>query len=167
MAKSLSVAAHDSIAELRTFLARTRDEGYRKRIRAIIRIREREPRGTIARSLGASRTSLCSWITKYNAGGLLALAPNKGGRPEGNPKWDAKIFDDLAKEIDKGGYWSIPRMQEWLNQNKKKDIPEQTVWYRMDQLNYSYKSARAHPTQGNKETQDAFKNGGLLRSWSR
>jgi transposase len=167
MAKLLSVVAHDSIKKLRALLARTRDEGYRKRIRAIIRIKEGEPRGTIAFSLGASRTSLCSWVTKYNAGGVSALAPNKGGRLEGNPKWEADIFDDMAKEIDKGGYWSIPRMQEWLHTHKKKDIPEQTVWYRMDQLNYSYKGARPHPVQGNKEKQESFKKGASLPSWSR
>ena len=50
-------------------------------------------------------------------------------------------------------------MQEWLIANKKKDIPEQTVWYRMNQLDYSYKGARPHPTQGNKEKQDGFKKG--------
>lgn len=166
MATSLSVVAHDSIEELRALLARTRDEGYRKRIRAIIRIKEGSPRGKVARALGASRTSLCSWITKYNIGGSLALAPSKGGRPKGNPKWDALHFEKLAKEIDKGGYWSIPRMQEWLTQNYTVNIPEQTVWYRMDQLGYSYKGARPHPAQGNKEKQESFKKGGLFRSWS-
>jgi len=167
MAKPLSVAAHDSVDILRALLARTRDEGYKKRIRAIIRLKEGEPHREVARSLGASPTSVCLWITKYNSGGSLALASNLGGRPEGNPKWDGDIFDDLAKEIDKGGYWSIPRMQDWLITNKKKAIPEQTVWYRMDQLNYSYKGARPHPTQGNKEKQEAFKKGALRHSWSR
>ncbi len=166
MAKPLSVTAHDSTEELRALLARTRDEGYKKRIRAIIRLQEGEPHREVARSLGASPTSVCLWITKYNACGSLALAPNKGGRPEGNPKWDSAIFDELAKEIDTGGYWSIPRMQKWISEHYKKDIPEQTVWYRMDKLDYSYKGARPHPVQGNKERQEAFKKGGLLHSWS-
>ncbi len=136
MPTSLSVIAHDSVGELRALLARTRDEGYRKRIRAIIRIKEGNLRGAVARALGASRTSLASWVTKYNVGGSAALTGNKGGRPEGNPKWDAGVFAKLAQEIDKGGYWSIPRMREWINTHHKKDIPEQTVWYRMNQLNY-------------------------------
>jgi transposase len=167
MAKPLSVAAHDSTEKLRALLARTRDEGYKKRIRAIIRLQEGERHREVARSLGASPTSVCLWITKYNAGGSLALAPDKGGRPEGNPKWGSAIFDDLAEEIDKGGYWSIPRMQKWISEHYKKDIPEQTVWYRMDKLNYSYKGARPHPVQGNKEKQDLFKKGASLLSWSR
>lgn len=166
MATSLSVIAHDSVEQLRATLACTRDEGHRKRIRAIIRVTEGVPRGTVAHALGASRTSLCSWITKYNTGGSGALVTHKGGRPEGNPKWDAVQFETLAKEIDKGGYWSIPRMQEWLTKHYAVNIPEQTVWYRMDQLNYSYKGARPHPMQGNKEKQEAFKKGASHHSWS-
>lgn len=168
MAKSLSVVAHDSPEELRALLARTRDEGYRKRIRGIIRILEGSPHGEVAKALGASRTSVCSWISKYNRDGYIGLAPDKGGRPEGNPKWDTMIFNDLAKEIDaKGGYWSIPRMQEWLTAHCAVNIPGQTVWYHLDQLGYSYKSARPHPLKGDKERQKAFKKRGLFRSWSR
>jgi len=111
--------------------------------------------------------SVTTWLARYNKGGTSALVSNKGGRPKGNPKWDASLFTDLARAIDKGGYWSIPRMQEWLQEHHKKDIPEQTVWYRMDQLKYSYKSARPHPVQGSTERQDAFKKGGLPHSWSR
>lgn len=166
MATPLAVAAHDSLKKLRAHLARIRDEGYRRRIRGIIRLKEGMRHRDVAASLGASPTSVCAWIAKYNTGGLNALAPNKGGRPEGNPKWDADIFDDLAKEIDKGGYWSIPLMQAWIAQHHKVNIPEQTVWYRMDQLNYSYKGARPHPTQGNKEKQESFKKRASYRIWS-
>lgn len=167
MATPLSVAAHDSREALRAFLVRTRDEGHRKRIRAIIRMKEGERRGAVARALGASRTSVCSWITRYNTGGVAALATNKGGRKDGNPLWNALVFDNLAKEIDKGGYWSVPRMQLWISEHHRQNIPEQTIWYRMDQLGYSYKGARPHPVRGNKERQEDFKKGGLFRSWSR
>ena len=167
MATALSVVAHDSVEQLRERIIHIHDEGHRRRLRAIIRLKQGALHQDVASTLGASRTSVCSWITKYNDGGWKALAPNKGGRPEGNPKCDAAIFLDLAKEIDKGGYWSIPRMQEWLRTQHKKDVPEQTVWYRMDQLNYSYKSARPSPIGGSKEKQESFKKGASSRSWSR
>lgn len=166
MATPLTVIAHDSLKKLRNHLTRVHDEGYRKRIRALIRLREGEPHGQVAKALGASRGSVCSWITKYNTGGISALVSNKGGRPEGNPKWDTKIFNDLIKEIDKGGYWSIPKMQAWISEHHKVNIPEQTVWYRMDQLNYSYKGARPHPTQGNRKKQEGFKKRGSYHIWN-
>ena len=121
----------------------------------------------IVERLTVDAKSVTTWLQRYNEKGTPALLSNKGGRPEGNPKWDTTIFTDLAKEIEKGGYWSIPRMQEWLTTHKKKSVPEQTVWYRMDQLGYSYKSAKPSPIGGNKEKQADFKKGALLRSWSR
>ncbi len=167
MAHFTSVAPRHSADELRSAQKRSRDEGQRTRITAIMLAKEGKQRQEIVEYLRVSDHSITNWVHAYNEGGLSALTTNKGGRPEGNPKWNSAIFDDLAKEIDKGGYWSIPRMQEWLKKHKNKDIPEQTVWYRMDQLNYSYKGARPHPVQGNKEKQDDFKKTALLRSWSR
>ena len=85
---------------------------------------------------------------------------SKGGRPEGNPTWDRAIFDELIKEIDKGGrYWSVPLMHEWIKEKYKKEIPENTVWYHVTGLDYTYKSARPHPMQGDTAKQDAFKKG--------
>jgi len=163
----LTVVAHDTEAQLREKLRHAHDEAYKTRLKAILLAVRGKKRYEIVDQLTVDASSVTEWVQRYNEKGSGALVSNKGGRPEGNPKWEADIFDDLAKEIDKGGYWSVPRMQAWLKSNKKKAIPEQTVWYRMDQLGYSYKSARPSPVQGNKEKQDAFKKGGLPRSWSR
>lgn len=162
-----TLCAHDSIIHLEAAMKHTRDSAEKARIKAIILRKRGKTPQEIAESLVVTDRSVTTWINRYNKGGLPALVSNKGGRPEGNPRWDSELFDDLAKAIDKGGYWSIPRMQEWLKKHKDKDIPEQTVWYRMDQLNYSYKGARPHPVQGNKEKQDVFKKTASPRSWSR
>ena len=167
MAHFTPVAPRHSADELRAAKIRSRDEGQKLRITAIILAKEGKQRQEIVEHLRVSDHSITNWVHAYNEGGIPALTTNKGGRPNGNPKWDRGIFDDLAKEIDKGGYWSIPRMQEWLIKHKGKDIPEQTVWYRMDQLKYSYKGARPHPVQGNKEKQDNFKKTDSRLSWSR
>lgn len=166
MANITKVLAHDTEAELREKLGAASDEAYKTRLKAIILAKTGEKRFEIVQTLIVDPKSVTTWIQKYNKGGTGALKSNYGGRPEGNPLWDASIFDALAKEIDKGGYWSIPIMQKWIHEHQKKDIPEQTVWYRMDQLNYSYKGARPHPTQGNKQKQELFKKGGLPHSWS-
>jgi transposase len=162
-----TLCAHDSIIDLETAVKKERDPFVRLRIKAILLRKRGKTPQEIAESLVVTDRSVTSWINKYNSGGLSALATKPSGRSEGNPKWDVTIFDDLAKEIDKGGYWSIPRMQEWLTTHKHVDIPEQTVWYRMDQLHYSYKGARPHPVQGNKEKQDDFKKTVSHPSWSR
>lgn len=167
MAHFTSIEPRHTIAELRTSMKQSRDEGQKTRLKAIIFAQEGCGRQEIVERLQVSDHSITNWVHAYNEGGISALATNNGGRPKGNPKWSNDIFSALAQEIDKGGYWSIPRMQEWLKKEYKKDIPEQTVWYRMDQLNYSYKSARPHPVQGNKERQETFKKVASPRSWSR
>jgi len=158
---------HDTVEDLKVKLKDHPDEAYKTRVKAILLAMKGKKRFEIVEQLTVDAKSVTTWIARYNEGGTAALVSNKGGRPEGNPKWDNDIFKELAKEIDKGGYWSVPRMQEWLKKHHKKDIPEQTVWYRIDQLNYSYKGARPHPVQGSKERQEAFKKGALFNSWSR
>ena len=164
---TIHVESSATIESLKQALKASADAAHKTRIRAIIKLREGKTKVATAEELTIGRTVLIEWVKRYNAGGISALALSKGGRPEGNPKWDASVFVSLAKEIDKGGYWSIPRMQEWIQMQYQKDIPEQTVWYRMDQLGYSYKGARPHPVLGDRERQETFKKGVSLHSWSR
>ena len=156
----------DSLAELQTAVKRARDPTLLVRLKAILlRKRGKNPQ-EVADSLLVTDRVVRSWINLYNTNGIGGLKPKPYGRPEGNPKWDRGVFLDLGKELYKVGYWSIPRMQHWLTEHKNINVPEQTVWYRMDQLGYSYKSSRPHPTQGNKDKQDAFKKGALYHSWN-
>jgi transposase len=168
MAHFTPVADRHTIAELRTAMKKSRDEGQKTRLRAIIAAKAGASRNDIVVLLSVSDHSVTNWVGAYNEGGIDALKTNTGGRPKGSGLvWTDDCFTALGKEIDKGGYWSIPRMQEWLREHHQKDIPEQTVWYRMDKLKYSYKSARPHPVQGNREKQDNFKKTDSFRSWSR
>lgn len=166
MKQHIVLRAHDSIIKLKKAVKKGRDSGQKIRLKAIILRKLGKTPQEIAERLMVTDRSVTNWILEYNKGGLASLATKPSGRPEGNPKWDPGIFLNLVKEIDKGGYWSIPRMQEWIKENHKRDIPEQTVWYRIDQLGYSYKGARPHPVQGNREKQENFKKGALLPSWS-
>ena len=166
MANRIIVEKHDTVEGLRKKLRDASDEAEKTRLKAIIAAKQGKKRYEIVEQLMVDAKSVTTWLARYNSGGTNTLKTNKGGRPEGNPKWEASHFEKLTKEIDKGGYWSIPRMQEWLTEHCNVNIPEQTVWYRVDQLGYSYKGARPHPVQGNREKQETFKKGALLRSWS-
>lgn len=167
MAHPITIRRREGVAALRRKIKESSNEAQKARIRAIIHMKEGATRVEVARRFVVDTDSLTNWVKAYNAGGVDALAMSTGGRPEGNPKWDTRIFDALAEEINKGGYWSVPRMQEWIRTHHRHDIPEQTVWYHMDQLGYSYKSARPHPVQGSQERQEAFKKRGFPHSWSR
>lgn len=156
-----------SSQEFQSLLKNNKDELMKTRIKILLLIKKGLLRKEISERLSVHVDTITDVVRRYNKNGLESLKTNKGGHPKGNPKWEHSIFEALCKEIDKGGYWSIPRMQEWITKNHEKEIPEQTVWYRMDQLNYSYKSSRPHPVQGDRERQESFKKGGSFRSWSR
>lgn len=167
MQHHIPLQPHESIETLSNTLKTTRSGILKTRLKAILlRARDYTPQ-EIAERLLVNDRSVRDWITLYNDRGMEGLSPKPSGRSEGNPKWDSTLFTALAKEIDKGGYWSIPRMQQWLKEKHCVDIPEQTIWYRMDQLSYSYKGARPHPVQADRERQETFKKGASLRSWSR
>lgn len=164
----LTLVKHDTEQGLREKMRHASDEAYKTRLKAIIMAIKGRKRYEISEQLTVDEKSVTTWVQRYSECGTNALISNKGGRPEGNPKWDAAPFEALAKAIDtKKGYWSLPLMQEWLQKHYQKNIPEQTVWYRMDQLGYSYKGARPHPVQGDRERQETFKKGVSLHSWSR
>jgi transposase len=166
MRKHTPLCAHDTERKLLAELKNVTDSTHRLRLKAIILRKQGESPQDIAKRLLISDRAVRMWITLYNDSGLEGLVPKPSGRKEGNPKWDASIFEELTEEIDKGGYWSIPKMQTWLTTHKSLNIPEQTIWYRMDKLKYSYKSARPHPVQGDRERQDAFKKGASYHSLS-
>ena len=166
MTNHIALKAHDSRARLERGAKKTSDPALKVRLKAVILRKQGKTPQEIAALLVVTDRSVNGWLRKYNEGGMRNLATKPSGRAEGNPKWDADIFSNLIKEIDKGGYWSIPIMQDWIALHYALNIPEQTVWYRIDQLNYSYKSARTHPTQGNKEKQDSFKKRGSYHIWS-
>lgn len=160
MAQKQKLLAHDTADELRQAIKKSDDDAQKNRIRAIIQIKEGATHTETAKRFAVDRKSIGYWIAAYNNGGVAALKMSRGGRTEGNPKWDTSIFDQLAAKIKKGGtYWSVPLMREWIQNKFKQDIPLNTVWYHITNLHFSYKSARPHPYQGDTKKQAAFKKG--------
>lgn len=141
------------------------DEGQKLKLRAIINLKKGKKVKEVAEALLVSRQSLSAWQRIYNHTGVDGFLTRKGGRPEGNPIWDEKIFTDLTRHVEKtGGYWSVPLMQKWVEGKYSKTIPLQTIWYHLCLLEFSYKSARPHPYKGDQKRQESFKKGALLNT---
>lgn len=158
--KTIKVKNKDTVEELKAEVKKTKDEKYKTRLKAIIKVKEEKnkTRKDISNELVMSHHTLAKWIKKYNKSGIGALKTKKTGRPKGKAKWDDKIFKKLTKEIDKANqYWSVRIMADWLKKNEKIKIPESTIWYRIIQLGYSNKSSRPYPYKGDKEKQEEFK----------
>jgi transposase len=148
-----------SLKQLQTILQSKTDALERNRIKVLIELKKGKSKSEIAGIFQMERGTIIDWMKAYNKDGIKGLKTNKGGRPEGNPVWNDKIFEKLIMQIDKQDqYWSIPLMQEWILKHYKKEIPEQTVWYRINKMNdFSCKSSRPTPYLGNKKEQGIFK----------
>ena len=167
--KKHTLASRHTLTELIDGKNKSSNDGQKLRLRAIINIKKGKLIKQVSEDLLVSRRSVSTWQNAYNKKGVEGLASHKGGRPEGNPKWDTDIFATLGKTIKtKGGYWSIPTMQEWIKNEYHETIPEQTIWYHLVEiLGFSYKSARPHPYKGDRERQESFKKGALQKQWAR
>ena len=162
MANILTLKDSHTVLELQAFIKKTADQAQKTRLRVIVGIKKGKLRQEVAEDFGLHIDTITNTVRRYNEQGIIGLATNKGGRPEGNPKWDATIFDELVEEINTTQkYWSVPLMMMWIQEKYEKNIPEQTVWYQITKRNYSYKSGRPHPYLGNTEKQSLFKKGGL------
>lgn len=150
-----------SIAELKTAIKKSKDEGQKTRLRAIIKLKGAKSRISVAKELIVNRKTLLSWVNKYNKGGIEALLVSKGGRPKGNLKWDEILFEKLSKEVKKNKKcWSLRAMQDWINEKEKEIVPISTIWYHMTIQGFSYTSLRPHPYLGDKKKQEVFKKRG-------
>lgn len=159
--KPVTLQREVSVSDLKSEIKKTSDERYKTHLRAILLFHQGKTKTEVAQTLVAGRRTVYAWIIAYNQEGKEGLKTKPTGRPKGERKWENDIFEDLAKEIDSSEkYWSIPRMIKWIEENKKKTIPEQTVWYRMTQIGYSHKSSRPYPYKGDIEKQEAFKKRG-------
>lgn len=158
--RKIALLDRDTVATMKAAIRRSKEDAQKARIRALLRVKQGVPHKRVAEEGSLSRSSLISWIKAYNESGIEALKMSKGGRPEGNPKWEKEIFEALTKEIDKGDrYWSVPVMVSWIKERYGREIPENTVWYHVRDLAYSYKSAGPSPAKGDPQAQAAFKKG--------
>lgn len=158
MGKQIELKNKHTIKELKNEIKKSKDEGQKTRLRAIIKLKENNTRIEIAKEFIVDRVTITYWIKTYNEKGIDGLIMSKGGRPKGNHKWDEEIFKKLTKEIKKGNQcWSLPLMQDWIIREEKEIIPITTIWYHVKKLNFTYKTLRPHPYLGDKEKQEEFK----------
>jgi len=93
---TIPLSERDTIVELKAAIRHSNDEAQKTRIRAIISIKEGLTRTKTAQIFNITRTTLRYWVTAYNGKGVAALLMSSGGRPKGNHRWNANIFDEIG-----------------------------------------------------------------------
>ena len=163
---NLTIKNHLTLDELNKEIRESKDGKYQTRLRTIILATKGLPRKDILQNILISKNTYYHWIHTYNDGGVKALKDIKTtGRINGNPKYKNEIFIKLFNELDSmKEYWSIIKMQKFIKDEYKIDIPNETLRMRVKRAGYSYKSNRPSPYKGDKEKQESFKKT-LSRMW--
>ncbi|MEA3374245.1 MAG: winged helix-turn-helix domain-containing protein [Campylobacterota bacterium] len=159
MAKKITINRQHTREELEREIKKTRDGRYRLRLQAINLVMEGLTSQMIVKRLMITRESLFRWVRWYNEKSLEGIREvSSGGRPEGNPKWEGSIFEALYAKLDlMEEFFSVPKMQAWIESEYGIVIPERTIHSRLKANGYSFKSSRPNPYKGDPELQAAFK----------
>ena len=154
----LKITDHETEQELKESIRYAQDGRYQLRLRTILLAKQGKRPKDIQEELLISPPTYSEWVHKYNSGGKDNLKRHGSGRTEGNPKWDAKIFEELFEKLDlMKEHWSIIKMQKWIKEQHDVDIPYSTIEYRLHKANYSWKTNRPSPYKGDKNKQEEFK----------
>ncbi len=159
MGKAITVMRHHEEEDLEKEIKWTKDGRYRLRVQTVLLAMQKMNSDEIQKRLLVNKHSIFRWVRWYNEKGLEGIKEvSKGGRKEGNPKWDNAIFEALFAKLDlMEEFWSVPKMQVWIQEEYQKEIPEQTIHYRLKKGGYSFKSSRPNPYKGDPDLQAAFK----------
>lgn len=159
MAKAITIIRHNTEEELEKEIKTTRDGRYRIRAQTILLVMRGMSSKTIVAQLMIGLDTFFRWIKWYNEKGLKGIRDvSAGGRPEGNSKWDDAIFTALFAKLDlMEEFFSIPKMQSWIEETYNVSIPEPTIYYRLRINGYTFKSSRPNPYKGDPNLQAQFK----------
>ena len=154
----IKIKEHDSLKELKKEIKNTKDGRYRLKLNVIVQIKEGKKAKEIQNNFLISQPTYYRWLKKYNKGGMEFLWTNLGGRKEGNPKYEDKIFIELLEKLDiMEEWWSVLKMVAFVKEKHNVDVLPETMRLRVKKAGYSWKSNRPSPYKGNKEKQDSFK----------
>jgi transposase len=120
-----------------------------RRTQAILEVSRGKPIAQVARTVGVSRQTVCNWIHHYLAAHdptTLADAPRSGRPSVWQDPLRSLLLDLLQTRPAELGYWAsnwtVPLLQEHLEQKTGQRLSEDTVRRELARLGYAWKRSR-------------------------
>jgi transposase len=156
--KAIALVDHLTESELVEKIRHEKDASLRDRYRAILWVHQGESRGEVAKRLGIGCNTLCRWVKRYNISGESGLhrQPGQGRKRTLTPEKVEEIKEWVNSEE---GVWTLERMRLKLEEAEGICVTQQAIWYRLRQSRWSWKTGRPTNPEGDKEAQEAFKEG--------
>ena len=160
MAKKLTIQNLHTEEDLLKEIKKTQDGRYRLRVQAVLLLLQNKTTQDIVKQLLIGRHSLSRWTKLYNQHGLDGLKNfSSGGKPKGEHfKWSQDFFTALFAKLDNmEEFYSVPKMQSWIEETYNVTIPQNTIHNRLRANGYTFKSSRPNPYKGDPNLQASFK----------
>lgn len=134
---------------LRRQLEKTKDARVFRRTFAVLESDRGKPAAHIAEALGVDRRSVSRWIAAYRETHDVAILSD-ADRPGRPPLWTeecSNLLEDIMETSPEDlGYvavnWTVPLLQEHLDQVMGHRFSDETIRRRLEQLNFVWKRER-------------------------
>ena len=145
--------------ELQQRIGKEKDASVRDKYRALLWILQGKQRIEIAKLLGVSTNIIGKWVERYNTEGESGLhrKPGQGRKRTVTPDSVEKLKEWIKQE---GGIWTLDKMSYRLLSKEGISVTPQTIWYRLKESGWSWKTGRIRNPQANEDEQEAFKKTG-------
>lgn len=142
MPRSITIADHLSLAELKDRYKKSRDPVESRRYHLVWLVKEGYSLQEAAQIIGFTYDYAQKVINGYNRSGEQALRnrvkDNKGsGRPTLlTPDQQAALQELIKTPPDGGGSWSGPKVAAWISQQIGRDVSPQRGWDYLKRMGY-------------------------------
>jgi len=154
--KPIPLANRLTETELQKKIGKERDASIRDKYRALLWILQGKQRVEIAQLLGVSTTIISKWVEHYNTEGESGLhrKPGQGRKRALTPDMVEKLKEWIKQEE---GIWTLGKMSFRLLSEEGICVTPQTIWYRLKESGWSWKTGRIRNPRANESEQEAFK----------
>ena len=160
MPRSIEVAEHNSIEDLRTEELRATEAVYRAQVGVIRHLVEGKVSAEVAEITGFSRPWIWELVKRYNREGLAGLGDRrkvsrKGRPPLLNEEQQQKLLRALEGPAPDGGQWSGRKVAEWISEEIGRPVAPQRGWDWLKRLGFSLQAQGPNHVNADAEQQDA------------
>lgn len=144
----------ESLEELQSLLARTRDPQRKQRVHLLVLIQSKQVKSRLAAAahLGVHRNSVGDWLAKYEAGGLNAMLEigTRGAKP-GIRSLSPAALEALKARLAGEGFESYLEVPRWIEREFDLKVQYRTM-YGIVRYGLKSKLKRARPVHAKKNT---------------
>jgi len=164
MGKAVEITRQEaSAAELRRLASKAQDGRVVRRLLGIAMLLEGKSRADAATASGMDRQTLCDWVHRYNADGVVGLTPRLiPGRPaaltsEQMAELKALVIEGPDVERDKVVRWRCADLRSVIATRYSVDVHERTVGKLLRRLGLTRLQPRPYHPKKDAAAQEEFK----------